>query len=133
MSRIDLALLPELTSRRLLGGRVAAISDDGRTAEVVYRPPAEMLNPNGSVQGGFVTAMLDDAAGVVTWYGGGERPFTSTQLSVNFVRPTPPDAALHARARVVHAGRRQALVQVELLGGAQGPLLAQGSLVQLFL
>ena len=51
-------------SARHLGFELIDFSVDGGWAEIAFTPRAEFANPQGSVQGGFVCAMLDDAMGV---------------------------------------------------------------------
>src|SRR5437764_12287849 len=50
-------------SARHLGFELIDFSVGGGWAEVAFTPRAELANPAGAVQGGFVCAMLDDAMG----------------------------------------------------------------------
>ncbi|MYJ75086.1 MAG: phenylacetic acid degradation protein, partial [Gammaproteobacteria bacterium] len=52
--------LPQIPSREFMGGAVQSVEDDGSRASVRFRPPEGMTNPHGTVQGGFVAAMIDD-------------------------------------------------------------------------
>ena len=52
--------------------------------------------------------------------------YTTTELSINLVRPVPETGLLIARARVVHGGRRMALSEVSVTDG-DGRLIAHGT------
>lgn len=74
----------------------------------------QFLNPAGVVQGGFITAMLDDTMGpaVIAQLGPGH--FAPTlELKVSFLRPVGP-GRLVADGRVVHLGRSVAFLEGSL-------------------
>lgn len=52
--------------------------------------------------------------------------YTTTELSINLVRPVPSSGRLIARARVVHGGRRMALSEVSVTDD-HGRLIAHGT------
>ena len=62
--------LPHIPSRAFMGGTVEAVADDGGQATVRFVPPDGMTNPHGTVQGGFVAAMIDDVVSLATWFAG---------------------------------------------------------------
>lgn len=99
--------------------------DEGRI-EIAFHPDATMLNPRGTVQGGFVAAMLDDTMGpaLVTMTGGREVPAT-IDLHVAYLRPVRPGRVV-ARGRVVHRTRSIAFLEAELFDDA-GSLLARAT------
>src|SRR5947207_1770363 len=70
------------------------------------------MNPNGSVHGGLLAALADQALGIVacTAYDG-RVPSTST-LSAEYFRPARPPLLL--RSRVAHEGRSFAFVTVDI-------------------
>jgi molybdopterin converting factor subunit 1 len=73
--------------------------------QMEYTATAQLVNPLGSVQGGFITAMLDDAmgpAGVAALGPGYVAP--TLELKVSFHRPLHPGRVV-ADGRVVHKGR----------------------------
>jgi len=129
---VDLAQLPRIELRQLLNGEVVALDIDRGQAAIRYLPPAQMKNPNGSIQGGFITAMLDDVAGLLTHFACGERAFSTAHISLAFLRPAPAGEWLAAEATLVQAGRRQALLDVSLVREDGGKLCAKGSLLQVF-
>ena len=84
-----------------------------------------MLNPGGTVQGGFVTAMLDE---VMSLSGAIPQPVMSwvptLQLTVNFIRPILPGPVL-GRGELVYTSKSTAHVQGQLTD-ENGKLLARG-------
>jgi uncharacterized protein (TIGR00369 family) len=130
---VDLASLPELSTRSLLGGEVIAVDADLGTGTVRFLPPQEMANPHGFIQGGFSFAMLDDACGLVTYFASGERPASTIQSSLNFVRPVPLGEPLLAEAAVVHRGKLQYVLEATLRVESTGKDLVHVTQVNVFL
>jgi uncharacterized protein (TIGR00369 family) len=99
--------------------------DEGRI-EIAFHPTHAMLNPRGTVQGGFVAAMLDDAMGpaLVTMSGGKNVPAT-LDINVSFLKPVMPGRVI-AKGRVVRKGRATAFLEAELFNEA-GDLLARAT------
>ncbi len=71
----------------LLGWRLVEADPDEGTIEVAFTATEQFLNPAGTVQGGFLAAMLDDTLGpaVMATLGDGEWAPT-TDLHVQFLR-----------------------------------------------
>lgn len=87
-----------------LGWELLDFSVEGGWALSAFTPRKEFLNPVGSVQGGFVTAMLDDAMGVAgSIHARFAKVVPTLQINVMFLRPTPL-ARLIARGEVVRMG-----------------------------
>jgi molybdopterin converting factor subunit 1 len=86
----------------------------------------ELLNPAGVVQGGFITAMLDEAMGpaALSELGPG---FTvpTLELKVSFLRPVRPGIVV-SDARVIHRGKSVVFTEATLTD-EQGELLAKAS------
>jgi uncharacterized protein (TIGR00369 family) len=101
-------------SARHLGFELIDFSVDGGWAEIAFTPRAEFANPQGTVQGGFVCAMLDDAMGVTASI---SQRFTilvpTLQISVSYLRPTPM-ARVIARGEVLRMGSATAHLQGSL-------------------
>jgi uncharacterized protein (TIGR00369 family) len=75
---------------------------------------AEWCNPRGALQGGFVTAMLDEAmavAGIVA----GELAYAvpTLELKTTFLRPCPA-GPVEAEGRVVRWGKSAAFLEADL-------------------
>jgi molybdopterin converting factor subunit 1 len=79
-----------------------------------FRATEEFLNPAGIVQGGFLTAMLDDTMGPAAIAQLGPGHFTPTlELKVSFLRPARPGRFV-CDGRVVHMGRSVAFLEGSL-------------------
>ncbi|MCS7218149.1 MAG: PaaI family thioesterase [Thermus sp.] len=98
--------------------------------EVAFALPVrpEFLQHLGVVHGGVIAALLDNA---LTFAGGmalGPQVLT-VEFKVNFLRPAQ-GGRLVAKGRVVHAGKRLAVVQGEVASeGEPGPIaLGQGTI-----
>jgi len=110
----------------LLGWELITEDPEAGTIEIAFHPDGRMLNPQGSVQGGFVAAMLDDTMGpaLVSMSGGTIMP-RSIDLNVSFIRPVMPGRVV-GRGRVVKAGRTVVFLEGELFD-EEGNLLARAT------
>ena len=85
-----------------------------------------MLNTRGTVQGGFVVAMLDDTMGrALASMTEGQVVPSSIDLNASFVRPVKP-GTLICRGRVINRGRSVVFLEAELFD-AEGKLLARAT------
>ena len=114
---------PPPSAAVLLGFRLLDIDPEAGTIEVGFQATEQFLNPAGTVQGGFLAAMLDDTLGpaLVATLGHDEWAPT-TDLHVQFLAPAQPGPIV-ARGRVVRRGRQMAFLAGELTD-EQGNLLA---------
>ena len=96
----------------LLGWEALSI-EPGRV-RVRYTAREAFYNPMGTVQGGFLAAMLDDAMGpaLFTLLDEGQHAPT-LEMKVSFMRPAYA-GPLIAEGRVAHKGRSVAFVEGEL-------------------
>ncbi|MBP2047610.1 uncharacterized protein (TIGR00369 family) [Streptomyces griseochromogenes] len=110
-----------------LGFRLVA-AECGRA--VFEGEPAEhLLNPMGTVHGGFLATLLDSALGsaVMSTLPVG-RAYTTIQLGVHMVRPVFMDTpTLRCEGTVVHAGRTTATAEARVVGTADGKLYAHAT------
>lgn len=91
--------------------------------DVHFQGREEMMNPGGNMQGGFITAMLDDAMSVAACLVQPVYGLAPTlQMTTNFLRPVPMEK-LRARGEVVRAGRSAVHTHGELYN-MDGKLLA---------
>lgn len=104
---------------QLLGWELIADYPGEGRIEIAFHPTAQMLNPRGTVQGGFVAAMLDDTMGpaLVSMTGGAEVP-ASIDLNVSFLKPVMPGRVI-GKGRVV--GRFSGSRTLRREGRASGP------------
>jgi uncharacterized protein (TIGR00369 family) len=114
------------TAAKTLGWSLIQADTERGEIEVSFEATADFLNPAGTVQGGFLTAMLDDTMGPALAatldpgsYG------TTLELKVSFLRPAKPGRLL-GRGRVVHRGGTIAFLSGELLD-VTGQVVAVGS------
>jgi len=106
-----------------LGWRLIAVDPEAGTIEISFTATEQMLNPMGHVQGGFLSAMLDDTMGpalVATFTGGEWAP--TIDLHVQFLTPARP-GELRATGWVVKRGRDIGFLAGELRNAA-GDLVA---------
>ena len=92
------------------------------------RPSADLLNPLGSVHGGWPLTLIDSASGcaVHTELDAGFG-YTTVETKANFVRPIAPDGGLvRCEGRVLSRGRQIATADARLIS-AEGKLLAHGT------
>jgi len=117
---------PMPTAAKTLGWSLIEADTERGEIEVSFAASDEFLNPAGTVQGGFLTAMLDDTMGPALaatldpgFYG------ATLELKVSFLRPAKP-GRLVGRGRVVHRGGTIAFLSGELLDHT-GQVVAVGS------
>ena len=103
-----------------------AISIEPGRVRVRYTARAEFCNPMGSIQGGFLAAMLDDAMGpaLFTLLDDGQLAPT-LEMKVSYFRPAQPGAVI-AEGRVVHQGKSVAFLE-GTLATEDGALIATGT------
>jgi|TARA_R110002020_G_scaffold406378_2_gene616436 uncharacterized protein (TIGR00369 family) len=74
--------------------------------EAAFLAPSQAANPGGNVQGGFVTAMLDEVMSVAgSIVQGGPAMSPTLQMTTSFIRPVPVGVRLIGRGQVVRRGR----------------------------
>jgi molybdopterin converting factor subunit 1 len=96
----------------LLGMR--PLSAEPGHVRMEFTASEQFLNPAGVVQGGFITAMLDDTMGPAAVAQLGPGYFAPTlELKVSFLRPVGP-GKLVADGRVVHLGKSIAFLEGSL-------------------
>ncbi|MDQ8755953.1 PaaI family thioesterase [Sphingosinicella sp. LHD-64] len=91
-------------------------------------PGPHLLNPLGSVHGGYALTLIDSACGcaVHSEIGPGVG-YTTVETKVNFTRPIDPDGGpIRCEGRVLSRGRQIATAEA-FLRAADGKLLAHGT------
>jgi molybdopterin converting factor subunit 1 len=113
--------IPAPPYSKLLGSR--PLDAEPGHVRMEFEASDQMLNPAGSVQGGFLTAMLDETMGPAT-ISMLEPGFVvpTLELKVNFLRPARP-GRLVVDARVVHLGKSVVFMESSLVGD-DGSLIA---------
>jgi uncharacterized protein (TIGR00369 family) len=113
----------ESPAATLLGREILAIDAETQEVRLRYVARPEFANRHGTVQGGFLAAMLDSAAGLalVSVLPAGTTAVT-TRLDVAVLKPASPGPLL-ANARVTALSGRSASVHAELTD-REGTVLA---------
>lgn len=108
---------------RLLGTRLIAIDHEARSARLGFVGRLEFCNPAGHIQGGFLTAMLDDTMGPAALLLSGGTAYTATiSMTTQFLAPALP-GPLFGEARVIRIGRTIGFLEATLTDAA-GSLIA---------
>lgn len=112
----------------MLGWTLLSIDRHARTVEVGFTAGPEFANPGGTIQGGFIAAMLDDAQGTALFGTSDGRHYAPTvDFHVTFVNPARPGSFI-AKGSVVNLGRTIVLTEADLFDGP-GRLIARGRFV----
>lgn len=130
--RVDVSKLPRIESRVFLGGEVVHADDDGSDALVRFVPPEGLRNPNDTLQGGAVAALIDDVVSMATYFAGKGRPFVTTNLACYYLRPVPMGVPLLARSTLIKVGKTQALFDAVLMTEGSDAVLVKATQTQQF-
>lgn len=100
---------------QLLGYRIVDV-EVGRV-EMEWEVPEVLLNPAGIAHGGFLVALLDDAAGLAA----ASRyprfvPQLTVQLHTDFLGPVPPGVTHRVEGELVRGGRSTNLADARVIG-----------------
>lgn len=128
--RIEARLLAaEKGFHQTAGFRVTEYGD-GR-ARVELDVTAAVQNVNGTLHGGVVAALVDQAGTIAIMSGDREgRPGVSTDLNVSYFAPAPGGSLVVADAEVKKIGKNLAFVSVDVRRAADGVLVAQGRMTK---
>jgi uncharacterized protein (TIGR00369 family) len=114
--------VPPPPAAATLGWELLGVDPEVGTIEVAFEASESFTNPVGAVQGGFLTAMLDDTLGPALVATLPPDQFAVTlDLHVQFLRPARP-GRLVGRGRVVRRGRQVCFMSGELLGPDGDPV-----------
>ncbi|MFD8891467.1 PaaI family thioesterase [Streptomyces sp. NPDC059566] len=119
--------LPGASMMSTLGFRLADASEG--TAVFEGDPGDHLLNPMGTVHGGFLATLLDSALGsaVMTLLPAGVS-YTTVQLGVHMIRPVMADTpTLRCEGTALHVGRSTATAEARVVGTRDGKLYAHGT------
>ena len=110
-------------SSRLLGWHLLDARPKQGWVRIGFDGKAEFCNPAGFIQGGILTAMLDDTMGPAVFVMTEGRLYTATiTITVNFLAPAKPGPIV-GEADVTQLGKTVAFVAARLLA-ADGAVLA---------
>jgi uncharacterized protein (TIGR00369 family) len=123
---------PAPPSAKLLGWRLISLDTAAGEIELGFDGKPEFLNPMGIVQGGFLSAMLDDTMGPLIVAMTEGRAFgTTIDLHVHFLKPVRA-GAITTKARITRLGKTLAFAEGQLFDSA-GTLSARATCSALLL
>jgi uncharacterized protein (TIGR00369 family) len=109
-----------------LGFELSSVDPERGEVEAFFTGRPEFTNLMGTIQGGFVSAMLDATASAAVLAQLPSDHFAPTiEMKTSFFRPAPVGRLL-GRARVVHRGKSIAFIESSLYDEA-GELLASAT------
>ena len=109
--------LPAITAT--LGGHIRAVDVEAGTMESDYLATDAFLNPAGQVQGGILSAMLDDVTAFLVTATLAEGEHCATlNLNVSFLRPAAA-GPMQGRSQLVRRGKEVCHVSGELRQGGK--------------
>jgi uncharacterized protein (TIGR00369 family) len=118
---LDLIAAPP--SAKLLGWHLLDARPEDGWIQIGFDGKKEFCNPAGFVQGGILSAMLDDTMGPAVFVMTEGRLYTATiSITVNFLAPARP-GPITGEATVMQLGKTVAFVEGRLIAG-DGTLLA---------
>lgn len=115
-------------SSKLLGFQLTALSQAEKWVEARFVASPALANPMGQVQGGYLTAMLDEVMSVAGLVASGMTCVMPTlEMKTSFLRPAVADGgALRGVGRILRWGKTIAFTEGELFD-PQGRMLAKAS------
>jgi uncharacterized protein (TIGR00369 family) len=115
-------------SSKLLGFQLVALNQAERWVEARFVADPQLANPMGQVQGGFLTAMLDEVMSVAGLVASGMTCVMPTlELKTSFLRPALANGqTLRGVGRVLKWGKTIAFTEGELFA-AEGALIVKAS------
>ena len=108
----------------LLGGHNIQWDAERRQLTVNYIALESFTNPRGSIEGGMICAMLDDAMGILAALNQTTKPAATINLSIDFFRPCEV-GEVQAKAWFIKEGRK--ILSIESEAWQQGKLVAKTS------
>ena len=118
--------MPLAKCSELLGMSIVEVTPGGGRMKFRYQPTEAMTNPRGFVQGGFITAMLDDVmAPALISTCEAETSVPTLEIKTSFIKGVQPGPVL-AEAWIVQKLRTIAFMAAELRS-LDGELLASAS------
>jgi len=96
-----------------LGMRLIAVNQEQKTIKMAFDVSQTFANPTGAVQGGFVSAMLDEAMSTCCIIASNVTMTAPTlEMKISFLRPLFPGPAT-VEARIVKWGKSAAFMEAQ--------------------
>ena len=119
---LNLQKLPPI--HHLLGGHDIAWDEINRKISIHYKALESFTNPRGTIEGGMICAMLDDAMGILATLNQAQKPATTINLSMDFFRPCEV-GEVQTQAWFIKEGRK--ILSIESEAWQHGKLIAKSS------
>lgn len=117
---------PRPPCAELLGWRLLDARPEEGWIRLAFEGKPEFCNPAGFIQGGMLSAMLDDTMGPAVLVMSEGRLYTTTiSMTVNFLSPAKPGPII-GEAKVTQLGKTIAFVEGKLMA-EDGTMLATAS------
>jgi len=111
--------IPAPPSSKLLGWHLLDARPEDGWIRIGFDGKREFCNPAGFVQGGILSAMLDDTMGPAVFVMTEGRLYTATiTMTVNFLAPARP-GPITGEATVTQLGKTVAFVEGRLFAGGR--------------
>lgn len=126
MVKTALDSFPRPPCAELLGWRLLDAHPDEGWIKLAFDGKPQFCNPAGFIQGGMLSAMLDDTMGPAVLVMSEGRLYTTTiSMTVNFLSPARPGTII-GEAKVTQLGKTIAFVEAKLTA-EDGTVLATAS------
>jgi uncharacterized protein (TIGR00369 family) len=110
----DIGMSEPSQSSQTLGFELIEMDVKAGTARVAFEGKPEFANPTGYIQGGFLSAMLDDVMGMMAMLKVAPKAFASTiDLHVHYLRPVRVGRIL-VEARITNKGPTVIFAEADL-------------------
>ncbi|QXI40528.1 PaaI family thioesterase [Pseudomonas xantholysinigenes] len=130
--RVVRGQLPQPNAAKLLGWRFVDYREDLRQIEVEYEASSSLTNPLGYIQGGMLTAMLDDCMGPAIYAMlGWEQVALTTRMTTRFLNPALPGRILGC-ARLIRRGPKGWYTSGQLMDAKRNVLVTGSARFKVF-
>lgn len=101
-------------------------AEPGKTS-LTWQPTAAVCRPEGTVQGGYIAMVLDEACGCAASTNGDRAyPIITLNLNIDYLRAVRRGQPYHVTGEIVHPGKRR-IVANSCIRDAEGALVAQAT------
>ncbi|RZN00663.1 PaaI family thioesterase [Bradyrhizobium genosp. SA-3] len=126
MADLNDAATPLPPGAQLLGREWLGFDETGQIALIRFQAQSAFTNRHGTIQGGFLAAMLDSATGICALAAlSPDLTVVTRSLDTRFLKPAAV-GPITARARVVERTDRDMVVQADLVD-AEGVFVADAT------
>lgn len=109
-----------------LGMRLAEVHQESKTIRMDFDVPEMFANPTGAIQGGFVSAMMDEAMSTCVIIASNVTMTAPTlEMKTSYLRALFPGKA-YVEARILKLGRSAAFMEADCFSG-EGKLVARAT------